>query len=93
MTRALVAIVLGAAFTACAVPKYTQVDSDDNKEFAVVRLGAATAYVVDPRTETCVLVHDGVHTAWSVPVSCAKLKANVPAAAKFITWDTSARDP
>ncbi len=91
MKRAGLAIALAMTLSGCiTTPRYTQVESDDAKEFAVVRLGSATAYIVDPRTETCTLVNDGPDTAWAVPVSCAKLKANVPAAAKFITWDTSA---
>jgi hypothetical protein len=88
MTRSLFAIALGAALTACA-PRYTAVQADDTKEFGLVQLGGAMAYVIDPRTETCVLGSYGPGTAWAVTVSCAKLKANVPAAARFITWDAS----
>lgn len=91
MKRAGLAIVLAATLSACiTTPRYTQVESDDAKAFAVVKLGSTAGYIVDPRTETCILVTEGPNTAWAVPVSCAKLKANVPAAAKFITWDTSA---
>ncbi len=91
MTRSLLAIVLGVALSACvAVPRNTQVKADDTKEFGVVMLGAAWGYIIDPRTETCLLAHEGVDTAYAVPVSCAKLKASVPAAARFITWDAPA---
>lgn len=90
MTRTLVALALGASLVACATPRYTQVDSDDTKEFGVVKLGSAIGYIIDPRTETCVLAYDGLESAWAVPVPCARLKANVPAAARFITWEAAA---
>lgn len=87
MTRALVALLLGLTLTACSVPRYTIVPSDDRAELGVVDLGGELSYVIDPRTEACLLVNGARDHVFAVHVSCAKLKANVPAAARFITWE------
>lgn len=89
MTRLLLVSVLAAALSACT-PRYTTAPSGETAEFGIVRLGGDFAYLIDPRTESCFLTMSGLQYAWSTPVSCAKLKANVPGAARFITWETAA---
>ena len=91
MARSLVAVVIGLAVAGCGhAARYKLVESDDKAEFGVVHLGGGASYVIDPRTETCLLVGGSMDGTFAVPVPCAKLKANVPAAARFITWDASA---
>ncbi|MEN9580887.1 MAG: hypothetical protein RJA70_3896 [Pseudomonadota bacterium] len=46
-------------------------------------MGLNVAYLLDPRTETCVLVY--ASTA-ATSVDCAKLARNVPEAREFLTW-------
>lgn len=52
--------------------------------FGIIHMGNGIGYIVDVRTETCMLVYGNTGAAL---VSCAKLKKNVPEAAKYITWD------
>jgi hypothetical protein len=48
-----------------------------------VALEENRSYLIDARTESCIL--EDLH--WALHVDCAKLKENVPEAAKFITWE------
>jgi hypothetical protein len=57
--------------------------------YGVVSLGPNIAYLIDVRTETCLLVYAN---AGAVQVSCAKLKKNVPEAARYITWNAGPED-
>ncbi len=54
--------------------------------YGVVRMGENIGYLIDVRTESCLLVYASTAAA---QVSCAKLKKNVPEAARYITWDTT----
>lgn len=87
----LAAAVLLAGSAACvgAHADLTVADVSGQEAFHVIQLGRA-GYVIDARTETCLLVFGNSSSATATPVSCALLKKNVPEAAPFITWDPSA---
>jgi len=59
------------------------------KEFI---LDEGSRYLVDPNTRTCALVYMpiGYESTVAIPVDCALLAANVPDAAKVITWTSKA---
>jgi len=61
-----------------------QADVREQEAFHVIQLGRA-AYVIDTRTETCLLMFGNANSATATPVSCALLKKNLPEAARFIT--------
>ena len=61
----------------------TDVDLKAQAPFGAIPMGGSLAYLFDPRSESCFLAADKV----LVPVLCAPLKKNLPAAAKYITWD------
>jgi hypothetical protein len=90
MHRLLLLLPLAAALAGCTIPRYAMVPSTDTKVLGVISLGTGLNYYIDPRTETCMLVISGPDSAFGVAVPCAKLKANVPEAARFITWDEPA---
>lgn len=46
-------------------------------------MGPNIAYLLDPRSESCLLVYE--QTA-ATSVDCAKIAQNVPEARAFITW-------
>jgi hypothetical protein len=55
--------------------------------FGVVKIDFRFSYLIDPRTESCFLWASGADFNFALePVSCAKLKKNVPEAAQHITW-------
>ena len=89
--RSVAATALLASSVACAGAHadLTQADVRGQEAFHVIQLGRA-GYVIDARTETCLLMFGSSNSATATPVSCALLKKNVPEAAPFITWDTSA---
>jgi hypothetical protein len=107
MTRALSFIPLALSLAGCVAvqPATTLGQSGPSGTrraqygFGVVDLGydqdyTRSSYVVDPRTQVCLLARKVVGTSeWAVPVSCAKLKATVPEAAEFVTWDTTSGAP
>lgn len=110
MNRALALITLAVSLEACvAVQPATTLGqagpSGTRKAkygFGVIDLGndpdaawMQSYYLVDPRTQVCVLVRGNSNAGaqWAVPVSCAKLKATVPEAAEFVTWDTTPSAP
>jgi len=90
MRLALPAAAVIALHGCVMPPRASYVPSTDTETLGVIRLGANMRYVIDPRTETCLLVESSPSSAWSAPVSCAKLKAKVPEAGRFITWDERA---
>jgi hypothetical protein len=57
--------------------------------YGVVKMGPNIGYLIDPRTESCLLVYANTAAA---QVSCAMLKKNVPEAARYITWDVGGED-
>ncbi|MBN1209016.1 MAG: hypothetical protein JXB05_29430 [Myxococcaceae bacterium] len=57
--------------------------------YGVVNMGLNIGYLIDSRTESCLLVYANTAAA---QVSCAKLKKNVPEAARYITWDVGGED-
>jgi len=52
--------------------------------YGVIMMGPNIGYLIDARTESCLLVYSNTATA---QVSCAKLKKNVSEAARYITWN------
>jgi len=87
MPRLLLLLPLAATLAGCSLPRYAQVLSTDTKVLGMISLGNGLYYYVDPRTESCILVNGAPDGTFAVLVPCAKLKANVPEAARFITWD------
>ena len=81
--RRLAATALCCAFTACLPLRTTAVYSGV-PEFGLVEMGIVD-YLIDPRTETCVMLYSTKGAA--IQVSCAKLKRNLPQAAQYITWE------
>jgi hypothetical protein len=43
-------------------------------------------YVIDPRVQSCFLLYSSNDGETMAPINCQKLRANVPEAAKNITW-------
>jgi len=82
MKTLLLALLL--ALAGCAHVDRTDANLKNQKEFGVIIMGPSIGYLVDPRTESCLLVYGG--TA-ATQVDCSKLKKSVPEAAKYITWD------
>jgi hypothetical protein len=72
------------AATSCAHVDVTSASLKEQKEFGIIVMGEQIAYLVDPRTESCLLVYGNTAAA---QVDCAKLKASVPEAGKYITWN------
>jgi hypothetical protein len=57
--------------------------------YGLVRVEPHTYYLIDPMSESCVLsfhLETGRFEMSGILVDCAKLKKNLPEAAKFITW-------
>ena len=59
--------------------------------YGLVRLDQSVSYLIDPRTESCILLYqdfsiDGGDGITATPVDCAKLKKNLPDAGQFIKW-------
>jgi len=91
LLRSVAAAALLATSVACAGAPHadlTQAEVRGQEAFHVIQLGRA-GYVIDARTETCLLMFGNSYSATATPVSCALLKKNVPEAVPFITWDTS----
>ena len=77
-------LLLGLVAGCAAAPHdIAKVDLDKQAPFGVIPMGGAAAYLIDPRTESCFLLADKAIAV----VPCAPLKKNLPAAAKYITWD------
>jgi len=87
--KKLLLAALAGALTGCVsmATGLTNASLKDQQDFHVVKVGVSSAYLIDPRTETCVLSHSGYAVTASVLVSCAKLKRSLPEAAQFITWE------
>ncbi|WP_037583685.1 hypothetical protein [Stigmatella aurantiaca] len=73
----------------CAHVDMVSANLKSQAPYGVVQMGPSIVYIVDPRTETCVIVYGDSAAA---QVSCAKLKKNVPEAARYVTWDPGAED-
>lgn len=84
MRRLIALLAMGTMF-GCGTTKYSTTWASQTGEFGVVYIGDNAGYLIDPRTETCVLF--SAVGAASGTVDCAKLKASVPEAAQYITWD------
>lgn len=108
MTRALFVLPLALSLAGCvAVQPATTLGQPGPSgfrraqyDFGEVDLGSNnssyrhSSYIVDPRTQICLLAQRTPGSGeWAVPVSCAKLKATVPEAAGFVTWDTTSSTP
>ncbi|MEO1337154.1 MAG: hypothetical protein AAFV29_16030 [Myxococcota bacterium] len=81
---------IGSSMTGCNLysTPYTQVTNvptDKQSEYQVITMDRNIGYLIDPRTESCLLVYANVG---STRVDCQKLKKNVPEAAPFIPWDS-----
>lgn len=88
MKRLLALFACGSTLVGCAPhADWVRANTDKQPPYGVVSVGVNVAYLIDPRTESCALAYSDTGL---VLVSCAKLKKNVPEAAHFITWDTSA---
>ena len=95
MWRWIALFSLGGA-TGCLPPtKYSAAVASQTSEFAMVRIGDTAGYVIDPRTQTCLMwtLRFGHEGTASGTVDCAKLKASVPEAAQYITWDAQPSKP
>lgn len=82
-------IILAVSFllmTGCSHISRTTADLGDQKEFGVINMGEKILYIVDPRTESCLLLYVGAAAA---SVDCQKLKKNVPESAEYISWEGS----
>jgi hypothetical protein len=90
MTRSLLGAALAIAMGGCVYPQHTVVRSGEKNSLVVISLDNVTSYLVDPRTETCLLVHADTRSTYAAPVSCAKLKSALPEAARVITWTEAA---
>jgi hypothetical protein len=79
------------------VPSHVQrtvTDQGRQAPFGIVIADDSFRYIIDPRTESCLLKEYGDQgNIAMVHVSCAKLKKNVPEAAAFITWEPSDAAP
>jgi len=93
MTRTLLLGSLTVTLLGCVVPQHTMIRSNEPNPLAEIRLDPWTAYLIDPRTETCLLERTGTSSAFAVTVSCAKLKAALPESAPFITWTEATLPP
>jgi len=96
MRRLIALFALGSVF-GCETTRYSVAKAPQTSAYAVVIIGDSAGYLIDPRTETCFLW--SVLSVSSMPigaggsVDCAKLKASVPEAAKYITWGTLVSQP
>jgi hypothetical protein len=83
----LTSALLVACGTGCvaAHADLTRPEVVDQEAFHVIQLGRA-GYVIDSRTETCLLGLANYNSPTATPVSCELLKRNLPEAARFITW-------
>lgn len=87
MKRLLALLACGGTLAGCTHAETVGANLDKQAPYGVIMMGPNIGYLVDSRTESCVLVYGQTAAA---QVSCAKLKQNVPEAARYITWDTGA---
>lgn len=85
MKRFLACLAL-TSLVGCVHAEAVYADLDHQAPYGVVSMGPNIAYLIDVRTESCLLVYASTAAA---EVSCAKLKKSVPEAARYITWDVS----
>jgi hypothetical protein len=68
----------------CTHADWVSAKLEGQAPYGVVTMGPNIAYLIDARTESCLLVYANTAAA---QVSCAKLKKNVSEAARYITWN------
>ncbi len=93
MWRLIALFALGSVVGCLQATKYSYANASQTSEFALVSIGDHAGYLIDPRTETCLVwnaVPRSPPVSASGTVDCAKLKASVPEAARYITWDARA---
>lgn len=73
----------------CAHADWVSANLQSQAPYGVITMGPNIAYLIDARTETCMLVYSDIGTAL---VSCAKLKKNVAEAARYITWNVGSEN-
>jgi len=83
MLRRLAWSLIGLLATGCTHTSVEHASLRDQREYGVIQMGPYIGYLVDPRTESCLLVY--AQTA-AAQVSCEKLAKNVPEARRYITW-------
>ena len=83
MKRLFASLVL-MSLVGCVHTDSVSANLEGQAPYGIVTMGPYISYVIDARTETCLLVYG---TASAVTVSCAMLKKNVPEAVRYITWD------
>ncbi|MEN9580660.1 MAG: hypothetical protein RJA70_3669 [Pseudomonadota bacterium] len=79
----LIALILLLGGSACSHFTRVEASTDGQSEFKIIELGPLVVYLLDPRTESCVLVY--AQTA-ATTVDCATLARNLPEAREFLTW-------
>lgn len=96
MWRLMGLFALGSV-VGCQTTRYSFASASQTSEFVLIRIGDSAGYLIDPRTETCLvwsaqtLASNGIYASGTV--DCAKLKTSVPEAAQYITWDTRVAKP
>jgi hypothetical protein len=68
----------------CTHTNWVSANLEGQAPYGIVSMGPNIAYLIDARTESCLLVYANTAAA---QVSCAKLKQNVSEAARYITWN------
>lgn len=68
----------------CVHAEAVYANLDSQAPYGVVMMGPNIGYLIDARTESCLLVYQNTAAA---QVSCAMLKKNVPESARYITWN------
>lgn len=90
VARIVIVMLLGVVGgTGCAGYQQQTLDMfEGDKQYQIIRSGPDTAYVIDPVSESCMLIiSDIIREAYAAgAVDCQKLKANFPKAAEHITW-------
>jgi hypothetical protein len=96
MWRLIALFSLGGTVGCLPPTKYSTSNATQTDELVLVTIGENAGYLIDPRTQTC-LVWSALNRSPPVnasgTVDCAKLKASVPEAAPYITWDSPAMKP
>lgn len=82
--KPLLASLALLSLVGCAHADWVSANLEGQAPYGVVRMGPNIAYLIDARTESCLLVYANTATA---QVSCAKLKKSVSEAARYITWN------
>jgi hypothetical protein len=81
-----IALALALGLVGCAHLETSSAELGRQQPFQLISVGQAGAYLIDPRSESCFFVYQQMMMQ---KVSCAKLKKNLPEAAKAITWESA----